>query len=855
MNLSFTLALRYLAGRKLRTLLTTLAVVFGVLLIFGMNIILPTLMQALQVNVQGASGLIDFSITHISGDAFFEQNANPLYSLKSLRAVSPLLKRTINLPANFIDNDPSHLDVINAINLIGVLPEQARALRSYPVVSGRYLQADDSAAALISQTLADALAVQIGDSITIPSAQGLTSLKVIGILPARTELGNEEVWVTLNQAQAITGQTGLINLIEVAVADSFAGEASRAKTQAEIEASLGSDFKIGSLFSGAELFTSLLWAQVMLSIFGMLALFMGAFIIFNTFRTVIVERRHDIGMLRALGATRFTILGIILAEGLIQGIIGTFFGLMLGYGLAVLILQVAQVPLSAFINIKLGSPVVSMEMLLVASLLGVGVTVLSGLIPAISASRITPLEALRPSSAEDEFKRQTGWGFWAGLVLILLAVGVLFSNQIVLILPGGFLFLLGLVLITPALVQPFALVFGKTVQLIFARQGVGALAQGNLTRQPARTAVTASATMFGLAVVVAAGGLVSSLVGQLYGLVEDSLGSDYLLVPPSVALWNSNLGVNIDLADGLRAVPGVAQVSTLRFASTKANGQAVSILGIDPPAFSQVSGLLFQENLLVNEQEVYQRLSTENVLIANKILLVGLGVKNGDVIALASPNGTVEYRIVAVAADLLNAKLATAYISQANLARDFGSTQDVFLQLDLKPDADRAAADKAIRALAYQYPQFQLISGQAYYEAMRQQMDSAFSAMFFLFGMLVFPSFIAMLNTLAIGVLERTREIGMLRAVGATRRQISNLITAEALILAAIGSAFGVFAGLYLGYVLVLAVQIIFPFGYSFPVNGILLAIGFGLFFGVLAAILPARQAAQMDVVQALRYE
>ena len=157
--------------------------------------------------------------------------------------------------------------------------------------------------------------------------------------------------------------------------------------------------------------------------------------------------------------------------------------------------------------------------------------------------------------------------------------------------------------------------------------------------------------------------------------------------------------------------------------------------------------------------------------------------------------------------------------------------------------------------MAADFPQFTITAGKAYYNTMMMQVNAAFAALYFLLAMLALPSLIAMLNTLAIGVIERTREIGMIRAVGSTRKQVRRMVLAEALILAGIGTAFGLLAGLYLGYVFVIAFRSIFPMGYAFPTAGIIAAIVIGLFFGALAAIIPARQAAKLEIVQALRYE
>jgi putative ABC transport system permease protein len=849
MNLQLTLAVRYLSVRKLRTALTTLAIIFGVTLIFGMNAVLPTMIAAMQANIQGAEGESDFTITNLTGDSFSSQAASHLNEIEGVRAVASSLERTINLPANFVDNDPARPDRIIAVNLAGIIPEEARTVRAYPVVEGRYLIDADTASTVITQTLADAFSVKVGDSIRLPSISGLTELTVIGLLPASIGPENEMVWVNLSQAQKMTGETGKVNILKVNV-EGFADKARRAEIQSDLEAAMGRNYKVGALITGDEMFATMQMAQIALSVFGALALFMGGFIIFNTFRTVVTERRRDIGMLRALGATRKTIIGAILAEGFLQGLLGSVIGLLLGYLMAIGVLKVAQGPVSAFINVKLGLPVIEPGLVILSILLGVGVTVVAGLLPAWNASRVAPLEALRPSAAEVEFKRQTGRGFWLGVVILILTVFAILSGQAALILPGGILFLVGLVMVAPGLTRPFASLFGRLVALLTVRQGIGGLAQSNLTRQPSRVAVTASTSLLSLAAIVAAGGIITSMKGTILEMVQDSLGSDYVFVPPSVGIWGSNVGASPQLAEDLQAVAGVETVSTLRFAPSQADGQMVSVLGIQPDEFQVVSGLFFMEG----NRSAYQDIGSERALIANNVFMIGTGSNVGDSVKLQTSDGPVEYRIAAVASDLLNAKISTVYISQANLEADFGSSEDVFLQIDLETGVDREAAGAQIKALGANYPQFKVISGTDYYTTLVAQFQAAFSVIYILFAILAFPSLIAMLNTLTINVIERTREIGMIRAVGGTRRQIRNMVLAESLLLAAIGATFGILGGIYLGYVLVTAIEVIFPMGYSFPISGILAAILIGLVVGVLAAVIPARQAARLEIIQALRY-
>jgi putative ABC transport system permease protein len=371
--------------------------------------------------------------------------------------------------------------------------------------------------------------------------------------------------------------------------------------------------------------------------------------------------------------------------------------------------------------------------------------------------------------------------------------------------------------------------------------------------------------MIAMAIIVALGGMSTSIQAGFLGILKKSLGSDYLLVPPAISVWQNNVGANASLVERLHQIEGVGPVSSFRYATTIAdvkpviskgsskNGITVSLLGIDPVAFPQVSGLRFDAGDPVT---AYTELESARTVIANPIFAAAAGLEVGDLIPLITPEGTRQYRVVGVAGDFMNAKVNTAYISQANMAADFHKTDDIFIQVNLTPEADQVKVAAAMRAIRQDFPQFTLVEGDAYYQQMSSLFRVAFAAIFILFVFLAVPSLIAMINTLAISVIERTREIGMLRAVGATRQQVRRMVLAEALLMAAFGTTFGLFAGLYLGYLLVGAMDVVgFPLSYSFPVLGLISALVIGLLFGALAAIIPSRQAARLEIVQALRYE
>lgn len=851
MRTQFTLALRYLAGRKLRTALTTLAIVFGVLVLFGMNAMLPALMNAFTANVKAAADEVDATVTLKTSEPFDASVANRVAGVEGVERVNGYLSRLVNLPLDYYDNDPDVADRVTLLSLVGLDLARAASMHAYQLRAGRFLEAGDVGAAVMTQSLADAIGVRVGEMFTLPVATGEEELTVIGILPPLVVAGNEEILVTLPEAQRMLDLSGMINAVEANFGSVSAGQ--RTVIEDRILAELGASYQMGSLSGNSQFLTTLNTAQVIFNLLGVLALLMGGFIIFNTFRTVVVERRRDIGMLRTLGASRGTIIGIIIAEGLLQGILGTGLGLLLGYGLAGFSISFLGEFMQSFINVQVGGPVVSVTLLVSSVVLGLGITLIAGILPAISASRVTPLEALRPTVGAFTLRRVVGFGFWLGAAMVVAALALLLTRDVGLLSLGGLLFIVGLFFLTPALVTPLANLLGALIALIYARGGAAQLAEGNLTRQPSRAATTASTTLIALAIVVMAAALISSIQLGFTQILRKSLAADFLVLPPSVATWGLNVGANESLRDQFSEVDGVGVVSTFRFAPVLLDDTVVEVMGIDPVTFPQVSGLQFTQG---DESTAYAELQNGRAVIPNGIMAALVGVKVGDDVQLETPSGLESYRVVGIATDYLSAKVPTATISQANMEADFRVTQDMLFFVDTAEGVDRSAVEARLSDLLAAYPQFRLIDGQAYIEESLALFNAAFSGLTGVVLFLAIPSLIAMVNTLAIGVIERTREIGMLRAIGGTRRQVRTVILAEALILSGIGTAFGIATGMYLGYLAVQAIGVAgLPTVYVFPLHGVLLSIIAGIVFGLLAAIIPARQATRLQVVEALRYE
>jgi putative ABC transport system permease protein len=847
MNIQWTLALRYLWGRKMRSILTTLAIVFGVMIIFGMNGMVPAIQAAFGQNMALSAHAVDLILSHETGNTFSADKAEIVRQTPGVALITPVLERSIFLPADLAIPTESGGD-LNRLTINGWDASTAAQTLPFQPVEGRWIEADELDAIMVRESFIAETGRQIGDRVRVPAADGVAEFEIVGVLPARPVLGDEELFMSLAAAQEIFNLPGQINAIAGQFEEGVDGDAVRAL----ILEQLGEGYQAGSIGAGGnEWETALQMANLVFTLFGVLALGMGGFIMFNTFRTVVVERKHDIGMLRAVGASRRTVLGLILVEGLIQGIIGTALGMIIGFLLIRAMLPLLNPTWEQFFGAPLGEPSFSLWTYLVSVGLGVGIPLLSGYFPARAASRISPLEALRPSQIAGEEgssrRRVLVGGGMIGIALLGLITG-----NLALISLGVLIFLAGIVVISPVLVRPVSQIFNGLLTLIFAREG--SLAQGNLQRQPGRAAITASTIAISLAILVALGGLTTTLTDGMMHYLDQSMRADYMLLPEALVLGTGgNVGAGPELAERVRNTPGIAAVTTVRQSETQLDGLATQVIGVDPQSYPQLAGLVFSAG---DAETAYPQLAEGRALIINGMLASQQRLKIGDTLPLPTVNGVQTYEVVGVGLDYLNSKVPSLYLSHANLAADFGQVNDVLFMANRTPDADRTAVESALGDLLVDYPAFSLFSYDRWRAVQMEGNMTRTYALYVLMVLLAVPSLLALANTLGINVLERTREIGVLRAIGGTRRQVQRMIIAESLLLSAMGIAFGILAGIWLGYVIVGVMNVSgFIMPYYFPYMGVVVTVAVGLIFGVLAALWPARHAAQLNIVGALKYE
>jgi putative ABC transport system permease protein len=838
------MGLRYLNGRRLRTVLTTLAIVFGVAMIFAINLVLPSMQEAFQQTLTSVTGA-DLSIISVSGESFAPGAVlEDIAGVEQVQAVTGILRRQFSLPT--LGRDDS-LGNTTQLTLIGIDPASVQNVRQFVVSDGRFLEPGDSGKVVLPAGIAE-LAPQLGVGTTFPliTAGGLKFYTVVGLLAEQGDLSAPQFYVTLADAQAAFNQPGLINTVEV----SLKPGADRDAAAASIQQALGDSYTLDQGSSASNTLVAMQVGFAMFDVLGLLALFLGAFLIFNTFRTIVVERRHDLGMLRAVGATRWQITLMIVIESLIQGVIGTAIGLVLGFLMAQgMISFIGNFSSQYHLNRGAVALQFSIPGFLGAVAIGLATALIAGYFPARAAGKTSPLEALRPATPAS-MQRAARWSLAVGIGCMALAVLLLLTGSQGAV-GGALLFLMGMVVAAPALVVPAARLFSPLLTLWFAREGD--IARGNLVRQPGRAAITGSTLMIGLATLVMIAAMVLSFGSLVNSLADANFSSDLILLPQSIAVYDNVIGADENLANRLRALPEVQDVGTLRYASASAGGQALEVMGIDPNEYPKVASFAGNEEQI---DEAFAALGSGRNALFTAIALSTMGLNVGDDFVLETAEGPQTYHVAGIASDLFTFKIAAIFISQANMAADFHKTEDVLLMLNLTPDGDKDAALADIQNILTDYPQFTARLTGEYKDELASVTAGALTLFYAVAFLILIPAALGLLNTLTINVLERTREIGVVRAVGGSRTQVRRIVTAEALLLGIFGAAMGVLAGVAMSYGFIAAFGTVgWELPYFFPLMGIVAAVVIGVLLALFAAVLPARNAAKLDIIRALQYE
>jgi len=612
--------------------------------------------------------------------------------------------------------------------------------------------------------------------------------------------------------------------------EAVTGESMRTETSAQIEESLG-------------------FITTFLLVFALIALFVGAFIIANTFTMDIRQRQRELAMLRAVGASPGQVFGSVLVQAFVVGLLGSGLGLLGGFGLVTALKVVFEqfgMELAGRIPVEGSTVLVSLA---VGTLVAVGAAVL----PARRAALTRPVEAMREDTAETERSlRLRGWlglaltaaGAAAALVAALSGAtdGWVADNRGGLLGAGAGCVVVGVLMLAPVIARATLRVLA--VPFVAAVRPVGRIAQGNVLRNPRRTASTASALMVGMALVGAAAVLAASTQASTRAVVETDFTADFIVTTPAQVVPSGAL-------ETLRGVDGVDVVDPVwvSFLSVDTAGDPapLPVVGIDPDTFGR--------SLQVEAIEGSMSSMADGEAAVRESYAKTHGWHVGDELTLRSDTGAVTVRIGAIqSTQTMDAAVLLpldVFDSIAPLPSTFLAVLMVNAEPGAAPDDVQAGLVTAVEPFAV----LSVLDGEEFASSLAAQIEQVLVILYALLGLSIVIAVLGIVNTLALSIIERTREIGLLRAVGLGRLQLAGTVTIESVLTAVFGTVVGVGVGVGLAAAMP---RVFADEGLSVlavPVASLGAMVGLAAAVGVLAALWPAVRAARLPVLDAVSYE
>jgi putative ABC transport system permease protein len=848
----FRLSLKSLWARKVRAFATSLAVILGVAFIAGSYVLTDTIFAAFDEifteSLQGTSVVITAQnpVEQQSG----EIATVPKSYLPEVQGVAGVKEAAgaIFTPGGFFDEENKAIRTKFAPKFISsTLPE---GLESLTYVEGNKPRGPGEAS--LDKSAAESAGLEIGDTLKIVGAGKVVPFKLVGL----TQLGQASfggasiAQVTLPVAQALTHKRGRFDQISVAAEPGVSETALKQRIEKVLPLSARVETaKENADRSSEQIRDSLGFLQTILLVFGYVAVLVGAFIIFNTFSITVAQRVSEFGVLRTLGASRRQILGSVLLEagaiGLIGGIVGVAGGFVIAFGLRAVFAAIgADLPSTGL--------VLESRTVIVSFLVAFVVTFLSALVPAWRSTRVPPIAALHGFTPTASRRRRVVFvalaallaAIGVGFVVIGLAGGGGISGRAAKIGGGGIAVVVAISLFSPSLVRPLADIAGRPLEWI--RGLTGRLARENSKRNPGRTAVTAAALMISLALVTFVTVFASGLKSSVGHIIEENFAG-------GLVIENSD-GFSPIPAGAARAaekVPGVKSVATIRGVEAKVVGPG-STVKVNGPSPNIEEGIEIE--WLKGGPEKLRNLRDGEAIVSDDFANEQ-HLEVGDTFELLSQSE--EHSKLRVAGEFESKAgiFGDVLVTQKVMGDAFGQRQDTTDFVILEPGAD-AEKVQAILTLGAErtFPTAEVLNQGELREEREAQIDQVVQLFYLLLGLAVIISLIGVINTLGLSVYERTRELGMLRAIGMSRRQVRTMIRYEAVITALIGAILGLVIGV------VFAALIAQPlkqegFTLSYPIGTLIGILIVAALLGVVAAIIPARRASRLDVLESLQYE
>ena len=854
--------LKGLLGRKLRTFLTALAVVIGVAMVSGAYVLTDTMQKAFDSifaeSYEGTDAVINGKkIVDFSSSGRATVSADLLDDVRALPGVEAAAGEISDLEANsnaakLVDENGKAIGGRGGAPTFGVGIDSSE-LRFSPLelTAGQWAKGDGQV--VIDANTADEYGYGVGDTIGIAALGPVKQYEITGVAAFGSvdSIGGATIAIfDLPTAQALFQKEGRFDAISVAAKEGVSPTELVSQLQPLLPPE--AEVKTGDARAAAEsenTASELGPVTYILLGFGGVALFVGAFVIFNTLSITVAQRTREFATLRTLGGSRRQVLRSVILEGFVVGLVAGIVGLVLGIGLAK---GMNSLFVAFGIDLPQTGTVIATRTIVVSLLVGTLVTVLASIVPALRATRVPPILAVREGSTLPK-SRLSPWTPYMALVTIVVSIAALSAglfvdglgtrNVLLLLGLGVIALFIGVALLSSRLVKPLATLVGWPAGHIAG--SAGRLARENAVRNPSRTAATAAALMIGLALVSVVAVLGASLRDSANSAVEKQIDTDYALTHD-----NGFEPVPADAGDTLAAAPGVELASSVRFDQALAAGEEVDVTGVDPTTISR----FYDFEWAPGSEGAIDRLGGDGAIVTDGFA-DDRDLAVGSRFAIETPSGDtldVVVRGIYEPPDL-DQMLGPVSISQRNFDSTFARPRNIFTFVNVsggESEAETVALESAVAG----FPDAKLHTEASLVTSRTKDFSTILQLLYVLLGFSVVVSLFGMVNTLVLSVFERTRELGMLRAVGMTRRQARQMIRHESVITALIGAVLGLPLGIFLA---ALVVQALSQYGVSFslPLGTLAVFALVAILAGVLAAVLPARRASRLNVLEALQYE
>src|SRR4051794_5286099 len=849
-------ALKGLLGRKLRAILTAFAIVLGVAMISGSFVLTDTLGASLdgvyQESYKGTDAVISSKHKVQQEDGTTEKAAFSAAVLPGIEDVHGVraAQGSIEDHISLVDKTGKRIGKPDDGIAVAVSNPDDTSLSPVKVVAGTWPRHGGEVA--IDRATATKHHFAVGQTVGAFGTGPVQRYRITGLITfgsADSLAGSTLTVLDLRTAERLFHKQGKFDLIRVG-ADEGVTEATLVERLTPKVAStlVVNTAEAQAASDSKQTQDGLSVIKYFLLGFGGIALFVGSFVIANTLAITVAQRMRELATLRTLGASRRQVLGSVMLESAAVGIVGSTIGLFLGLAIALGLLAILK---ATGVDLPTSGLVFSVRTIVVSIGVGTLIALLASLRPAVRAPRVEPIAAVRegavmPASRFARYAVPVSAAVGAASIALfsygVFVGGVEIKVRIVSLVLGVLLMFVGVAMIATRVVRPLAFVLGAPG----ARFGgtAGMLARQNAVRNPARTASTAAAVMIGLALITFVAVIGQGFKTSFTGAVNELFVADY-----SVSAGSNGEALTNKAAHAVAKAPGVRAVSEVRGGEANVGGKNVFVTGVDKNV-AKVVHLTWASG----SDSVPAQLGRTGAALLKRYA-DDHSLRVGSPLTMRTPPGTpfaLSVRGIR-APPKGGSPFGEVSVSTATFDRSFANHDNDLTLLNIKGGPSDANTARIERSLAA-FPAAIVETRDEFKDSRAAQITSSLQILYALLGLSVIVSLFGVINTLVLSVFERTRELGMLRAIGMTRRQVRRMIRHESVVTALIGATLGIAVGMFLA---VLTTTALSKYGVVFavPFGTLAVFVVVAIFAGMLAAILPARRASRLNVLAALQYE